>query len=111
MAVVAGGLGRVGFCFLLVLGFKMPLRKQSRASFAWQDGLSVLTTSDLQLAALASLQETEPVHGDQASVWVVKAVYRWSTQCIGGRASDKVSRTQGVSREQTFIYVGFKSET
>ena len=105
---MAGGLGRVGFCFLLGLGFKMPLRKQSRASFALQDGLSVLTTSDLQLAALASLQATEPVHGDQASVWVVKSVYCGSTQCIGGRMSVAVSHSEGVSREQTFIYVGFK---
>ena len=76
LAVLAGGLGCVGFCFLLVLGFIMPLRKQSRASFALQDGLSVLAISDLQLAALASLQVTEPVHGNQASVWVVESVYR-----------------------------------
>ena len=96
---LAGGLGRVGFCLLLVLGFKMPLRKQSRASFALQDGLSVLATSDLQLAALASLQATEPVYCDQASVWVVESVYRWSSQCIGGRVSVMVSRSPGVFRE------------
>ena len=83
MTVLAGALlRRVGFCFLLGLGFKMPLRKQSRASFARQDGLSVLITSDLQLAALASLQATEPVHDDQASMCcrvsapVVEPVYQ-----------------------------------
>ena len=108
LVVLAGGLGCVGFCFLLVLGFIKPLRKQSRVSFALQNGLSVLAISDLQLAALASLQATEPVYCDQASVWVVESVYRWSSQCIGGRVSVMVSRSPGVFREHAFIYAGFK---
>ena len=54
----------------------MPLIKQLRTSCTLHDGLSVLAISDLQLTALASLQVTEPVHGNQASVWVVESVYR-----------------------------------
>ena len=86
----------------------MPLIKQLRTSCTLHDGLSVLAISGLQLAALASLQATEPVHGDQASVWVVKSVYRWSSQCIGGRVSVMVSRSPGVCWEQDLVMLGSK---